>query len=132
MAEAALKAELKKRKIRWYYVGSAGLSAHEGQPMSAFARQALSEAGIPYPAEQTSKRLTEKLLSEAHAVVCMTESQRVSLGERQNVTSFYNLCGREIPDPYGQGIEVYRATLQAILECLPALIQLYCAPVEGV
>ena len=37
MAEAALKDELKKRKIRWYVVSSAGLSPHEGAPMSANA-----------------------------------------------------------------------------------------------
>ncbi len=131
MAEAALKYELKKRKIRWYVVSSAGLSPHEGAPMSANAREALLEAGIPIPETHRAKKLTEKMISEAHAVICMTEFQRLSLGERRNVTSFYNVCVREIPDPYGQGIEVYRETLQAIRESLPEIIKLYCTPIEG-
>ncbi len=130
MAEAALRHELKKRKIRWYRVVSAGFSAQAGAPMTAFAAQALDEAKIAYKKDFASRPLTEKEVKEAHAVVCMTESQRRSLSKYPNVTSFYALCGKEIPDPYGQDIDVYRATLRAIRECLPRVIQICCPPVE--
>ncbi len=130
MAEAALRHELKKRKIRWYRVASAGLSPKEGAPMTPFAAQALDEAKIARKKEFSARPLTEKEVKEAHAVVCMTESQRRLLAKYPNVTSFFALCGKEIPDPYGQDIDVYRATLRAIRECLPRVIQICCPPVE--
>lgn len=123
MAEAALKKELRKRKIRWYSVSSAGLRAKDGAPMSENSRRALQEAGIPVSETFASRRLTPKILSEAYAVVCMTEEQARLLAPAPNVTCMYALAGRDIPDPYGQGIDVYRATLRAIAECMPSVIR---------
>ena len=126
MAEAVLKEELKKRKIRWYSVSSAGLRAEDGAPMSANSRLALREAGICVPDAFRARRLTPKMVSEAYAVVCMTEEQAKRLQGAPNVTSLYALAGREIPDPYGQSAEVYRATLRAITECMPSVIRRLC------
>ncbi|MBR7186890.1 MAG: low molecular weight protein arginine phosphatase [Clostridia bacterium] len=130
MAEAALKAELKRRKISWYRVQSAGLSASEGHTMSANSAQALREAKIPYSEKFTACQLTKEMIEEAHAVVCMTGAQQRALETFPNVTSFPALCQKEIPDPYGQGIDVYRVTLRAIRECLPRIIQICCPKVE--
>ncbi len=126
MAEAALRQELKKRKIRWYKVQSAGLSATEGTPMTAESRQALTEAKIPFDENFTSHRLDEKTILQAHAVVCLTTAHANALRKYPNVTSFYELCGKEIPDPYGRGIDVYRTTLRVIRECLPRVIERCC------
>lgn len=123
MAEAALKAELKRRKIRWYTVQSAGLGAHEGDVMSENSQRALTEAKIPYSEEFRARRLTETMLDEAYAVVCMTEEQCRLLSGHPNVTSMLVLAGREIPDPYGQGIEVYRTTLRVLRECMSRVIK---------
>jgi len=122
MAEAAFRAELKRRKIAWYTVQSAGVSAKAGSPMNPDAVQALKEAGIPFSAEFKSRRLTEKAVSEAFAVVCMTEEIRQKIGGK-NVTSLALLADREIPDPYGQGIDAYRVTLRMIRECIPRVIK---------
>ena len=130
MAEAALRAELKKRKIRWYTVRSAGLNAQEGAPMTDESKQALSEAKIPYAETFVSRRLTEKMILESDAVVCLTARHAEALRGYSNVTSFPALCGKEIPDPYGAGIDVYRLTLRHIRECLPRIIQVVCPPVE--
>ena len=91
--------------------------------MSENSQQALAEAKIPFPEEFRSRRLTEKMLDEAHAVICMTEDQCRMLSGRPNVTSMLVLAGREIPDPYGQSIEVYRTTLRVIRECMPRVIK---------
>ena len=123
MAEAVMKQALKKQKIRWFTVQSAGFRAQVGSPMSANSRQALTEAKISFSEKFKSRQLTPKMVEEAYAVVCMTEAQRVSFGGKENVTSFYELCGVEIPDPYGQSIEVYRRTLQAIRACMPQVIK---------
>ena len=39
------------------------------------------------------------------------------------MTSFFELCGREIPDPYGLDIDAYRVTLRRIRECIPRVIE---------
>lgn len=126
MAEAALRAELKRKKIRWFTVRSAGLSAIEGRPINPLGAQALTEANIAFAADAVSHRVTEETIRGAYVVICMTQAQRLALNAFPNVTSFYELCGKEIPDPYGQGIDVYRATLRAIRECLPQIIRIYC------
>jgi protein-tyrosine phosphatase len=123
MAEAVLKAELKRRKISWYSVQSAGVRAQAGSPISQGSAYVLKERNISVSPKFKSRQLTEKMVSEAYAVVCMTEPQRNLLAHFHNVTSMYQLCGREIPDPYGQSIEVYRATLQTILQCMPQIIK---------
>lgn len=123
MAEAALKAELKRRKIAWYTVQSAGIRAAEGAPMNANSAQALTEAKITFSPSFRAKQLTEKTVSEAYAVICMTDAQRDSFKEYANVTSMRELAGKEIPDPYGQSIDVYRVTLRTIRECLPRVIK---------
>lgn len=123
MAEAVMKQTLKQRKIRWYSVQSAGLRATLGSAMSVNSAVALTEAKIPFSEKFNSRQLTPKMVDEAYAVVCMTEAQRISFGGKPNVTSFYELCGVEIPDPYGQPLEVYRCTLQAIAACMPQVVK---------
>ncbi len=122
MAEAALRAELKKRKIKWYTVASAGLRAEEGCPMTDHSVTALGEAGIECPQAFRSRRISAKMLREADAVICMTQSQHRLLYKFPNATSMYELAGREIPDPFGQGIDAYRITLRVIRECIPQII----------
>lgn len=122
MAEAALKHELKRRKIKWYTVQSAGLCCPKGSVLSPESVQALGEAKIPISETFAPRQLTEQMITEAYAVVCMTESQRKALRNFSNVTSMYALAGRDIPDPYGRGIDEYRVTLRTIRECLPRVI----------
>lgn len=121
MAEAAFRKELKRRKISWYKVQSAGVNAREGAPMNPDAQKALSEAKIPYSEAFKSRLLTPKTVEEAMAVICMTRDL-CDLIPGKSVMSFYELTGREIPDPYGQGIDAYRVTLRNIRECIPAII----------
>lgn len=125
MAEAALRHVLKQRRIGWYRVRSAGISAQEGAPMSENAKQALTEAQIPFDENFKAHRLDGELLKKAHAVICMTEAQKERLGG-ENVYSLFGLAGVEIPDPFGQGIEVYRLTLRHIRECLPRVVETCC------
>ncbi len=121
MAEAALRAELKRRKIRWYSVSSAGLRAQAGAPMAENARAALAERGIACAENFRARRLNEKTCAEAYAVICMTREQAAAIGTK-NVTSMSVFAGRDIPDPYGQNIAAYRAVLQEICDCIPKII----------
>ena len=130
MAEAVLKHALKKQKIAWYNVRSAGIRAHEGSPMSAESRQALTEAKIPYSKTFSSRLITEKMITEASVVICMTQAIADELSAFPNVTTFKAAGGTEIPDPYGQGIDAYRATLRIIRECMPRIMRIHCPPLE--
>ena len=121
MAEAVLRAELKKRKIRWYTVQSAGIRAEEGGVMNPKSRQALTEAGIPFSESFSSRRLTPAMVEGAYAVICMTEGQRAAISGA-NVTTMQDLCGKEILDPYGMDIDTYRFTLRTLLGCMPRVI----------
>lgn len=126
MAEAALRKELRRRKISGITVCSAGLRADTGGAISPNSAQALKEAKITVLKSFKPRQLTEKMLKEAKVVICMTEGQERALSKFENVTSFPALAGMEIPDPYGQGIDVYRVTLRRIRECLPLIIEKYC------
>lgn len=121
MAEAAFRKELKRRKIAWYKVQSAGVNAKEGSPMNPDACKALSEAKIPYSQTFKSTLLTKKTVEEAIAVICMTRDL-CDLIPGKSVMSFYELTGKDIPDPFGQGIDAYRVTLRNIRECIPTII----------
>lgn len=123
MAEAALKDELKKRKIKWYKISSAGLRAQPGSPMAEHAKSVLSREGLAFPADFRARQLTDKMVKDAYAVVCMTWEQMKRFGGATNVTCMYELSGREIADPYGQDISAYFATLDAIRACLPDVIR---------
>lgn len=125
-----MKQELKKRKVSWYRVSSAGLNAEKGRPMSDFAVQALAEAKIPGKKSHSATPLTEEMIRGAHAVICMTSAQQATLSVFRNVTSFPALCGKEIPDPYGHGIDAYRVTLRMIRECIPRIIEICCPKIE--
>lgn len=83
MAEAALRQELKKRKIRWYQISSAGLRAQEGAPMADHAKVALSEAGIPFSEQFCARKLTPKMVKDAAAVICMTREQAEQIGKKK-------------------------------------------------
>ena len=121
MAEAAFRKELKRRKISWYTIQSAGVHARDGAPMNPEARQALTEAKIPYSQTFKSRLVTPKIVEEAMAIICMTRDLCDEVPGK-NVMSIYELAGREIPDPYGQGIDAYRITLRYFRECIPTII----------
>ena len=121
MAEAAFKKELKRRKISWYKIQSAGVNALDGSPMNPDAQKALTEAKIPYSQSFQSRRLTPKMVEEALAIICMTRDI-CELIPGKNVMSVYELAGKDIPDPYGQGIDAYRITLRYFRECIPTII----------
>ncbi len=125
MAEAALRKELRKKKITGFSVSSAGLAVKTGDVLNPNSAQALAEAGIPVNKTFKPRQLTDKMLRDAYVVITMTEAQTQRLNYK-NVTSFYAIAGKEIPDPYGQNIDVYRTTLRSIREVIPLIIKTWC------
>ncbi len=123
MAQLLLSQRLKELNLKGFDVRSAGIAAKRGDTINPKSAQVLGENGIACD-KFSSTKLTEKLLLDAFAVVCMTERQREYLMDMRwnalkkadrpldnvenNVYSFAEITGYEILDPYGKDIDCYR------------------------
>lgn len=123
MAQLLLGKHLNGLKLKGFDVRSAGIAAKKGDVMNPKSAQVLQENGITCETFSSTK-LTEKLLLDAFAVVCMTERQREYLMDMRwnalkkakmpldeaenNVYSFAEITGYEILDPYGKDLDCYR------------------------
>lgn len=124
MAEALLKTKLKKNKIRWWDVSSCGIHADVGGTISENSKTALAEVGIAADGFKP-KQLTQKLIEGSTIVICMTESQQKMLEACGNVYSIKQLCGYDIPDPYGCTLDAYRVTRDALSRACDIIIKNY-------
>jgi len=112
---------------------SAGTGALDGLPPSTFATQAMAERGIDI-SQQRSRMLTAELVRQADYILGMTA------GHVEAVTALYPHAiektlrlldfddslehfERDIPDPIGQGIEVYRECCQKIEQGVRAFLR---------
>lgn len=129
MAEAILRSEIKRRKIKWWDVASAGLHASNGCQMSQNSKLALEEIGISYT-DFKSRQLTQKMIASSTLVVTMTEEQMQLLDGCGNVRSVRDMCGYNIPDPFCYGIEVYRITRDALIKVCNEIIENYILKFE--
>lgn len=134
MAEAIFRSEIRRLKISGASVCSAGIRAGGGN-INPNSSTVLSENGLVLE-NFISRRLDEKMLMEAYAVVCMTDAQRDLLMDlrwnllrksgaaeiENNVYAFSDFSGYEIPDPFGRDLDCYRLTYQKIEEGMSALI----------
>ena len=116
MAEALLRDAALKRRLDITAV-SAGTSAPEGGPISKNARKVLKSRGLS-PEEYRSKSVSKQLIDGADLVLTMTASHRdaVSAQFPENKDRIYTLgeyAGdfSDVPDPFGQDLEVYKRCL---------------------
>ncbi len=136
MAEMLLKDRLTQLNYKGFTVSSAGIKTKRGDTINPLSAQALDEKGLEVTTF-SSKRLTEKLVREAFAIVCMTNGQKEYLvdfrwnafkkaGEESaenNVYSFEELTGYEVLDPYGRDIECYRYVYDLLSAGMTALVE---------
>lgn len=124
--EALAKSDTRNRIL----VFSAGISAMDGDQASVNSIQACEEVGLDLT-DHRSAALTRATLENASAIFCMTESHRALLNmyfEVPESTSIFLMRefteggSKELPDPYGQDIEVYRECRDRMKESLPSLL----------
>lgn len=121
MAELLLRDKIKKNKIKWWDVSSCGINAEVGGTISLNSKLALFEAGIVSD-NFAPKQLTQKIISSSTLVVCMTASQKQVLEDCGNVVCVKEICGYDIPDPYGMDLQAYRITRDAINKACDKII----------
>ena len=119
-----MRAKLKKNKIKWWSVSSCGIQAELGGTISLNSKVALQEVGILVE-KFSPKQLTQKIISASTLVVCMTENQKQILEDCGNVLSIKDICGYDVPDPYGCDIQAYRVARDAISKACDLIIKSY-------
>jgi len=125
-AHEVSKTDLPKRIISY----SAGLSAMDGDKASQNSIDACKELGLDI-SDHKSTGLTRTSLEEASVVFCMTESHRALINMYFDLPQGYPIFlmrefveegSKELPDPYGQDIDVYRECRDRMLEAIPSLM----------
>ena len=122
-AEAAPLNEIK--------VLSAGIAAWPGDPASPNAVEALAKIDIQMN-QHASQPLSHALLEKAFLVLGMTPSHLHALEafpetKPSRIHLFREFLGagadHEIPDPYGQNLDTYRACLDSMAEAIPSIVE---------
>lgn len=124
MAEALLRTKIKRNKIRWWDVSSCGIHAEVGGTISPNSKTALEEAGISVE-KFAPRQLTQKLIEASTIVICMTESQKKMLEACGNVKCIKDLCGYDVPDPYGCNLDAYKVTRDALSRACDIIVKNY-------
>ena len=132
MAAGLLKHALaaQPEPLRSLKVVSAGVAARRGEEVSENSVIALKKVGIDI-AGHVSQPVTQEMLDDALAVLCMTESHRAMLRLQaepppRNLFLFREFMpqrgGKEIADPFGGPIKVYEASRDEMVEAIPSLL----------
>ena len=111
-----MKKELKKRGIKDIKVSSKGLNA-TGENIAENAKLALKKFG----ASGTNRKSVKlKKIDPKTIYVTMTDLQKSKIDSKQ-VISFGQLVG-QVPDPYGQDLNVYIQTCEYLQQGVNVLI----------
>jgi protein-tyrosine-phosphatase len=132
MAAALLQHALaaQPEPLRSLKVISAGVAARSGEPVSENSVIALKKVGIDI-AQHRSQPLTQQILDQALAVICMTESHRAMIEVQaepvpKNLLLFRQFMpgesDKEIGDPYGGPLRIYEAARDEMVESIPSLV----------
>ncbi len=142
MAEAILKSELKRLHIEGVEVRSAGMSVGANSTVNTYSLKMLAEHGLELPNFRSTP------LCEGHldggVIICMTNRQRDQIVQARirlyqegrltekenNVYSFAEVAGYEIPDPYGLTLEHYRYVFEKLSQGMSAILDRFCKEAE--
>ncbi|MGM9988833.1 MAG: low molecular weight protein arginine phosphatase [Bacillaceae bacterium] len=126
MAQALLQ-HLGKDK---FHVKSAGIYAASGSDASEHAKQALEDMGVTIKHEAT--QLTSEQVEWADLILTMTNSHKRTIDANfpraiEKTFTFYeyieNDKGKDILDPFGGSLQVYKETLLELEELMNKLME---------
>ena len=133
MAAALLQHALAAQPEPWrsLKVISSGVAARGGDLVSENSVYALKKVGLDI-SQHRAQPLTQRMLDEAFAIICMTESHRAMIEVQaepvpRNIFLFREfvpgLADKEIGDPYGGPLKVYEAARDEMVEAIPSLVE---------
>lgn len=124
----ALAAE--EEPLKSVNVTSAGVFAADGESASVNALKALESVGIDLNGHR-SQRLTQDLVDKSLVLICMTQAHRNIIESEYNTQKTgVHLMGKflktphdiDIPDPFGQNLDTYKACRDSLVEAIPNLM----------
>lgn len=132
MAEVLLQHALRAQSdpIKSLQVLSAGVAAHNGDNVSENSVLALKKVGLDLTGHK-AQPLSDRLIYDALAIFCMTESHRAMIQYAfnpppDNVYLFREFmpppADQEIVDPYGGSLKHYEACRDEMVEAIPSLV----------
>lgn len=122
MSKALFEKLLKDKGIDNISVDSAGLSAVDGDGISANATEVLKEEGIELSYHK-AKRLSAEMVNNADLIVALSPSHRGIISACcPNHVGKTVVLGDGILDPYGGNIDIYRECRNEIKKALPAVL----------
>ena len=108
-------------------IGSAGMQACAGESASTHAIEVLKEHYVDI-SRHRSRRIRAELMADADWIIPMTQAQQEALGrlfpQYVDKTRFLGDWGdqkRDVIDPYGGSLNIYRQTAYEIRELLSTL-----------
>lgn len=122
--------QAQKNPISVLKANSAGISAYDGSPPSPNAIKVLKDCGLDI-SNHRSQELTQDMVDKSIAIFCMTNVHRRFILEEFNVNEdkvhlmrdfMPSIKNKDIPDPFGQNLEAYKACRDNIVEAIPSVI----------
>ena len=108
-------------------VGSAGMEASIGESASTHALEVLKEQNVDISGHR-SRRISPELMSEADWIIPMTQAQKVALKrffpqyiEKTRCLGDWGDEQKDVLDPWGGSLEIYRQTAREIGDLLSVL-----------
>lgn len=129
MAARLLQIALRERNLdRLFNVSSAGIAAISGQPAAGQAIETIAAYGASLE-DHRSRMLDRDLVDGSWLILTMTQDHKESVlrlfpQALERVYTLGEFAGEpfgsdwEVPDPYGQSVEVYRRTGEALRRAL--------------
>ena len=124
IAAAILKKRLNEFGIEGIEVASAGVACRD-EKINPYAVAALNVNGIATCADARARQCDKKAYDGADMIVAMERAQADSLNadmKGEKAIAFKDVCGYDIPDPYGGGLAEYERVFALINAACLALL----------
>ncbi len=119
---------LRGQKADDIVVDSAGTMEHK-KPMAAETKFVLAKNGVPFE-ENYSKFCSEDLLDGADFIIGLQKSHceeiRRLYKDKYKTLSVSDVCGFDVPDPYGKGVSAYEETYSILKRAVPLIYAYVC------
>lgn len=108
MLEAILKKKLKDVGVKNIKVDSAGIYVREGLYIDPNSKKVINEHGLRI-GNRKSKQLKSTMINQDTLLLTVSDAHKQFLRNVEKIISLNEFQGgRNIPDVYGKGIDVYR------------------------
>lgn len=123
MAEGIFNLKAKRLELDWI-ASSGGISVFASMPVSEYALKAAGRRGADL-SEHLSRQVTEQMIKDSDAVLCMTASHALHLGTLfpEYKDKIRLIAKEDISDPFGGPEEEYEKIAGEIESAIDALIE---------